>query len=262
MKTVYLKNGQQANLIEQIGERFVVQRIMTYENYDYEGNSYPCEVESNEEVVREIFENPPKQKIDSEIIELESKKKTIQEDIKTLQNDRSKLTLEINSIQRTKIDHEKFIINRSDLLNAKTVALFTERSVMPIVRDKENKSMRGLKITLEISIADGKERAWGYRLYEDYESSSDFLCPKYGILINPTQEELDEIISKRLREIKFDDRQISYVDDKYLSEKQIETKKTYLECQKQNDLTRKRNEIQRLKEQLDKLENPDKYLPK
>lgn len=260
MKTVYLKNGQQANLIEKIGERFVIQRIMTYENYDYEGNSYPCEVESDEEVVSEIFDNPPKQKIDSEILELESKKKTIAEEIKTLQNDRSKLTLEINSIQRTKIDNEKFIINRSELLKAKEVAYFTEKGIIPVVKDK---NLRGIKISLTISISDGEERAWGYKIYDsESDSYGDYLDKKYGVIINPTSEQLDEIIIKRLSENRFEDRQISYVDDKYLSEKQIEIKKTYLDNQKQTELTRKRNEIEKLKEQLDRLENPDKYLPK
>ena len=154
MKTVYLRNGQQANLVEQIGERFVIQRIMTYENYDPEYGTHDVEIEGDQEVVSEVFENPPKQKIDSEILELETKKKSIESEIQNLKNDRSKLTLEVNSIQRTKVDSERFIINRSDIMKAKEIVLFPKDRVMPIVKKAEDKSMRGLKVIFEIAIAD------------------------------------------------------------------------------------------------------------
>jgi len=263
MKTVYLKNGQQANLVEQIGNRFVVQRIMTYENYDNEYGSHDVEIEGDEEVVNEIFENPPKQKIDSEITELESKKKTIQEEIQTLKNDKSKLTLEVNSIQRTQIDSERFIINRSDIMKAKEIVLFPKDRVMPIVRSSEDKSMRGLKVSFEIAISDGKERAWGYKLYHEYNDHySQFLCEKYGILVDPTQEQIDETIVKRLTYLKFDDRQIAYTDDKYLTSEQIKTKETYLATEKQKSIESNKKQIADLKEKIDRLENPDKYLPK
>lgn len=63
--------------------------------------------------------------------------------------------------QEPKVDAEKFVINRSDILKAKSLALFPKDSVMPIIRKSEDKSMRGLRVTLDISIADGKERSWG-----------------------------------------------------------------------------------------------------
>jgi len=258
MKTVYLKNGQQANLIEEIGNRFVVQRIMTYENYDHEGGAYPCEVEGNEEVVNEIFDNPPKDKIDSQILELEAKKKIIESEIQYLQTDKRKLSFEISQLGTTKVNSEKFIINRSDILNAKTLALFPKNRVLPILHDKEKKSLRGLKVTLSVEISTGKQNAWGYQLYENYDSSSDYLCEKYGILINPTQEEIDEVIIKRLSEFEFDSRQISYVDDKYLSDKHIGIKKAYLENEKAKKIADNRSQIARLKEQLERLETENK----
>lgn len=254
MKTVYLKNGQQANLIEKIGNKFIVQRIMTYENYDYEGSAYPCEVEGNEEVVNEIFDNPPKDKIDSQILELEAKKKIIESEIQELNTEKRKLSFEISQLGTTKINSEKFIINRSDILNAKTLALFPKNRILPILHDKEKKSLRGLKVTLSVEISTGKQNAWGYQLYEDYNSSSDYLCEKYGILINPTQEEIDEVIIKRLSEFEFDSRQIASVDDKYLSEKLLTIKSTYLEDKKAKDKAQKESQIEKLKQELLKLQ--------
>jgi len=258
MKTVYLKNGQQANLIEQIGERFVIQRIMSYENYDYEGNAYPCEVEGADEVVNEIFDNPPKDKIDSKILELEEKKKNVEAEILELQADKRKLSLEISQLGTTKINSEKFIVNRTDILNAKTLALFPKNKILPIIHDKEKRSFRGLKVTLSVEISTGKQNAWGYQLYEDWDSSSDYLCEKYGILINPTQEEIDEVIVKRLSEFEFDSRQISYVDDKYLSDKHLGIKKAYLENEKAKKIADNKSQIANLKKQLEKLETETK----
>lgn len=101
MKTVYLKNGQQAYLKEQIGERFIINRINYVDYYDGD-NEREVEIEGDDEIVNEIFENPPKAKIDSEITELEAKKKSIEEAISKLNNDKSKLSIEVAQISRTK----------------------------------------------------------------------------------------------------------------------------------------------------------------
>lgn len=255
MKTVYLKNGQQAYLKEQIGERFIINRINYYVDY-YDGdNEREVEIEGDDEIVNEIFENPPKAKIDSEITELESKKKSIEEAISKLNNDKSKLSLEVAQISRTKVDAEKFVINRSDILKAKSLALFPKDSVMPIIKKSEDKSMRGLRVTLDISIADGKERSWGYKLYYDYNDHySQYLCEKYGILIDPTQEEIDAVIVKRLSELKFSEHQIACVEDRYLSEKLLINKNAYLEDKKAKDKASKEAEIKKLKQELLRLQ--------
>lgn len=255
MKTVYLKNGQQAYLKEQIGDRFIVNRINYYIDYDSLGNERECEIEQDDEIVNEVFDSPPTQKIDSEIKELESKKKIIEEEIKTLNNNKSKLNFEVSQILKTKVDSEKFIINRSDILNAKTLALFPKNKIMPIIRDSENKSMRGLRVALDISISDGKERSWGYKLYYDYNDNySEYLCEKHGILINPTQQEIDNVIFKRLSKIEFSDYQIASIDDKYLSEKLLERKSIYLATEREKQKNSKEIEIEKLKRELEKLQ--------
>lgn len=252
MKTVYLKNGQLAILKEKIGDRFIINRINTYMDYD----NQVLEFEGDDEIVYEIYENKPTAKIDSEILELNTKKKTLEEEILNLRNDKSKLSIEVSQISKTKVDSENFIINRSDILKAKSLALFPKDSVMPLIRNSEDRSMRGLKVIFEISIADGKEKSWGYKLYHDYNDTfSRYLCEKYGILINPTQEEIDAVIVKRLSELEFSEYQIASVDDKYLSEKLLSVKNTYLEDKKAKDKALKEAQIEKLKQELKKLEN-------
>lgn len=254
MKTVYLKNGQQAYLKEQIGDRFIVNKISVYVDY-YGDNEREVEIEGDDEIVNEVFDNPPKQKIDSEITELEAKKKSIEEEIKNLKNDKSKLSIEVAQITRTKVDSEKFIINRSDILKAKELVLFPKDRVMPIIRKAEDKSMRGLKVAFDISISTGEERAWGYKLYYDYDDTySNYLCEKYGILIDPTQEEIDKMIVKRLNELEFTDYNISLVPDNYLSEKLLVVKNNYLEDKKAKDKISKEAQIEKLKKELEKLQ--------
>jgi hypothetical protein len=254
MKLVYLKTGQQAYLKEQIGDRFIVNRINVYIDY-YGDQEREVEIEGEDEIVNEVFKNPPKEKIDAEIIELKAKKKAIEEEIKTLQNSKSKLNIEVSQITKTKVDSEKFIINRSDILKAKELVLFPKDTVMPIIRKSEDKSMRGLKVAFDISISTGEERAWGYKLYYDYNDTySQYLCEKYGILIDPTQEEIDEVIIKRLNELTFSDYNISLVPDDYLSEKLLDIKKNYLEDKRIKDKTLKEAQIEKLKKEIEKLQ--------
>ena len=251
MKLVYLKNGQQAYLKEQIGERFIINRI----NYYIGDDEREVEITGDDEIVNEVFENPPKAKIDSEITKLEEKKKSIEAEISKLNNDKSRLSIEVSQISKTKVDSDKFIINRSDILNAKSLALFPKNMVMPYIRKSEDKSMRGLKVISEISIADGSERSWGYKLYYDYNDSyGEYLCEKYGILIDPTQEEIDDVIVKRLSELEFSEYQISCVDDKYLSEKLLAKKNVYLEDKRAKDKAKKEAEIEKLKQELLRLQ--------
>ncbi len=135
------------------------------------------------------------------------------------------------------------------------MALFPKNMVMPYIRKSEDKSMRGLKVISEISIADGSERSWGYKLYYDYNDSyGEYLCEKYGILIDPTQEEIDAVIVKRLSELKFSEHQIACVEDRYLSEKLLSEKNAYLEEKKAKDKASKEAQIEKLKQELLKLQ--------
>lgn len=223
MNIVYLSNGQACYLKEKIGNKFIVNKVFEYEDEDYGLQEVK---DTNDIVVDAVFDKPPVEKIDAEIKELQIKKNQTISEISELESKKRTIENEVAKITKTQISNSKFIINRTDILNAKTLALFVKDRPNPIQMSSNDKSFRGLKLSLNIEISTGIERSWGYQLYFDYSGSGDYLCEKYGILINPTQEEIDSTIRKRILEFKFSDYWIKGVDDKYLTPELIEQKKS------------------------------------
>lgn len=247
MELVFLPNGQACYLKEKIGNRFIVNKIFDFQDHDLGWNEI---VDSNDMIVDSIFTTPPVERISSEIKELQLLKEQTLSEISELETKKRLVKNEVEQITKTQITNSKFIINRTDLLNAKTLALFVRDKPMPIVMDSSNKSFRGLKVNLNIEISSGLERSWGYQLYYDYSSSGDYLCETYGILINPTQEEIDTIITKRLNEFEFSNHYLKSVDDKYLNPKLVKLKYELIETDRLQTIERLEKELQKTQEQL------------
>lgn len=218
MELVYLSNGQACYLKEKIGRKYVVNRIFEYE--DEEHGWQEIQDTTNDILVDMVFKSKSKpiEKIATEIKELLAKKQKELTSISELRKQKDQLKYEIEQITKTQISQNKFIVNRTELLNAKTLVLFIKDRIMPITLMDKDRSFRGLTLTLNIELSTGTERSWGYKLYYDSSySSGDYLCEKYGILINPTEEEVENTIKKRLLEFKFSDYWIQKTDDKYLT---------------------------------------------
>lgn len=248
MELVYLSNGQACYLKETIGSRFIVNKVFEWDDEDGTQES----IDSDDIVVDAVFKNPPTEKLDNKIKELIKAKDCLVEEISNLYKERTTIESELNKLKRMQVDKEKFIIDRSELINAKTLVLFKQRNIMPTILTSE-KNIRGIKLSLNIELIKGEERRWGYELYYDDWSTGDYLCEKYGFLINPTQEQIDEVIIKRLAEIEFSDSALSYVDDKYLSPNLLIRKNNYLKAKQENDKERLEKEIRITQEKLDNL---------
>jgi len=256
MELVYLTNGQACYLKEKIGEKFIVNKVFEHEQYYGKESEIVEFVDENDIVVDLIFKDPPIQKFHNEITELIKKKEELKNDVSLLTYKKSELSNEVAKLTKTKITKDTFILNKTELINAKTIALFPKDSIMPKVMDCENKSFRGLKVLMQTTISSNEERYWGYKIYFDEGySSGDFLCPKYGILIDPTDKEIEETIKKRLLEFKFDDYKICRIDDKYLTEPQIEIKNNYLENERQKEKDQLNKELLEIQEKLNNLNN-------
>lgn len=255
MELVYLTNGQACYLKEKIGEKYIINKIFEHEQF-YGDNSEMIEfIDENDIVVDVIFKTPPISKISDEIAELIKKKNELQNDIQILTSKKSNLNNEVAKLNTTKITKNKFILNKTELINANTLALFAKDSIMPKVFDSKDKRFAGLKVSMETTVGSNEERYWGYKLYFDEGySSGDFLCPKYGILINPTENEIEETIKKRFLEFKFDDYKIARVDDKYLTPYQIEIKHTYLENERLKEKEKLDKQLIEIQEKLKKFE--------
>lgn len=255
MELVYLSNGQACYLKEKIGDKFIVNKVFEHEQFYGDDSEMVEFIDENDIVVDIILKTPPVPKFSSEVLELIKKKEELQNEVRLMQSERSKLSNEVAKLTTTKISKNKFILNKTELINAKTLALFSKDSVMPKVMDSEKKSFRGLKVSLETTINSNEENYWGYKLYYDEGySSGDFLCPKYGILINPTESEIDETIKKRLSEFKFDEYKIARVDDKYLTPTQIKVKNTYLSKERRKEKENLDSQLVEIQEKLKKFD--------
>lgn len=253
MELVYLTNGQACYLKEKIGEKFIVNKVFEHEQFYGDDSEMVEFIDENDIVVDVIFKAPPIPKFSSEVAELIKEKDELQQDVRLLKSERSKLSNEVAKLTTTKTTKNKFILNKTELINAKMLALFPKDSIMPKVFDSKDKRFAGLKVSMETTVGSNEERYWGYKLYFDEGySSGDFLCPKYGILINPTEEQIEETIKKRLSEFKFDEYKIARVDDKYLTQSQIEIKNTYLSNEKLKEERKLNEQLVEIQEKLKK----------
>lgn len=259
MELVYLTNGQSCYLKEKIGERFIVNKVFEY-NQIYGENSEIVEfIDDNDIVVDVILKSPPIPKFSSEVSDLIKKKDELKKDIRLLISEKLKLNNEVVNLT-TKITTKQFILNKTELINAKTLAFFPKNSIMPKVFDSQNKNFSGLKLLMETRINSNEENCWGYNIYFNESSSGEFLCPKYGVLINPTVDEIDETIKKRLSEFKFNDYQIASIDNKYLTPDQIEIKNTYLSNEKLKERTKLNKQLIELQEKIKENQKLEKQL--
>lgn len=244
MELAYLPNGQACYVKEKVGDKFIVTKLFTYED-DTVGR---IEVEdTNDIIVDNIYYKPPIENIATEIKKLQQTQKELNSEISKLRQEKRKLERETANITKTQIDANKFIVNRTELLKAKSLILFPKDSPMPI--KKEDKIL-GLKVHLNINLRDGQESTWGYKIYDDYRSSGEFLCPKYGVLVDPTQEEIDEVIVKRLNEFEFRDYALARVPEKYLSEELKTRVKAYKKQQKEKKVEKLQKKIEDTQIQL------------
>lgn len=161
MELVYLTNGQACYLKEKIGEKFIVNKVFEHEQFYGDDSEMVEFIDDNDIVVDVIFKAPPVPKFSSEITELIKKKDELQEDVRSLTSEKSKLSNEVTKLTKTKITKNKFILNKTELINAKTLALFPKDRIMPKVFDSKDKRFAGLKVSMETTVGTDEERYCG-----------------------------------------------------------------------------------------------------
>jgi hypothetical protein len=247
MSDYYLKSGEKVYLLEKLPDgRFLVGKYVLFINYD--GESYE-DLAEQQIVVDEIFKSV--QPIYNLDIELNREKLAeIRREIAEKRKELSGIKNEISVTERKRNDLSKFIIDRSKFITAKEIVVFTKDRLMPTRREG---SARGLKMTIEINLITGEERRWVYKIYDDSQSSSDYVDMHSDILFDPSEEEVIEIIKSRTRSGKFSPYQISQVDDAYLDEEQIDVKYSDILERQMQEYTKTESEIVTRKEKLETL---------
>lgn len=256
MNYKYLNTGMQVIIEEETENSFFVRPVLTAETEDYEGRYEEIEVYGDMIKVakNQLFDKAPTEKHDSEIEAKNQKLEELKKEILVKSEELSKIKQEIYRDNLTKVNEERFIINRSEIMKAESIAFFPESRINPIIRKSQDKNFRGLKLSTVIEISSGEERNWGYSLYFDYESSSDYLDKEFGLVINPTEEKLIEISLQRQEKKKFEDWHIMRADDKYLSEENKQKKNELWKLEKANEIEKTKKQIEEAKLHLQNLE--------
>jgi hypothetical protein len=249
-ETVYLRNGQAANFVKKIDdENYIVQPHIVF--FDYEGNEDYDYGEKT--VVSEVFKSPPIAKISEEFLEKAEavKKKTDELISVTREVDKAKSDLE--DIKAQKTDLEKAIINRSELKNAESIAVFSNRIEPYILSGKQQ---RELKICIYLSVVSGEESAFCYKLYSDGWGSSNKIDMEYGFLCDISDDELTRITKERA-EKRFSEEdvwEITNTEDKWLPDSLLEAKKANAKAQELKKKENLKEEIEDKRKQLRELE--------
>jgi hypothetical protein len=247
MNDYYLKSSEKVYLVEKLADdRFLVEKYMLFVNYD--GDTYE-DLSGQQIVVNKIFKTvQPIYDLDIEfkkekLAELDGK---INEKRKEFNEVRKDLAV----IEKKRTDLSKLIIDRSKFITSKEIVVFTKDRVMPTRR---NGSARGLKMTIEINLITGEERRWVYKIYDDSQSSSEYVDRYSDILFDPSEEEVIEIIRSRAKSGNFTPYQISQLDDSYLDDEQINVKYSDILERQMQEYSKTESEIVSRKEKLETL---------
>lgn len=255
MKTVYLKNGQKCLLHEELPKgKFLVEEYLYYNGHGDEEDFE--DLSGHQIVVYEIFDKAPIAVLDKEYGEKENLLDHLSTQIADLKSEEYKLKFSIQQLTKTQIDKEKFIIDRSEFLKAKEIVVFISDRIMP---KRISGEKYGWKINLQISMRNGEERAWYYNLYHDDDrfSYSEYMCQEDKMLFDPTEEEVDAIIMKRLSKAGSDFNKMINVPEKYLNEEQKKGIAEYRLKEKEKRIKSIESEIENKRAVLQKLKSED-----
>jgi hypothetical protein len=252
MQTVYLKDGTKANLIAKTDKGYVVDPINVYQ--DYESDEEYEDSTGEVKMVDKVYEKPPIEVIEEEYKQILQK---VDEQEKLLKEKTSELTrikFELAQLTQQKTDAAKMIFNRSELANAKRLIVWIKDRIIPRIMD--NKGDLKLNISYKISRYKTEERCWASAWcdYNDnWSSYSEYFDEKYGVKADLTDEEILQITFERQEREIFDEREIEMVDEKWLTPKNIDKKKAYIERSNINALKAAERDLKAAQEKLDKL---------
>lgn len=250
MNYKYLQTGMEVVIEEETENSFFVRPVLTAEAQDYEGRYEEIEVYGDMIKVAktQLFDKAPTEKYDSEIEAKKQKLEELKKETLAKSEELSKIKQEIYRDNLTKVSNEKFIINRSEIMNAESIAFFKKYSIAPIILGSDK--VKGLKLMTTIELRTGEENNWVYTLYFDEWGYSDYI-DKSGILVNPTEENLIELALKRQEsKIYFSDAVIMSTPEKYLSIKNKIKRTKLLEDKKEKEIENSKNKIEKLKKDL------------
>ena len=245
---VFTTNGIKAHLIEETKSgKFIIDPLVCY----YEGDEEFLETSNKPMIVDRIFTKPPVEVIDEKIKEKKDEFNKMSTQLTELRKEKYAITREL---EEKKTSLEKGIIDLSEIRDAKRITAFTSSHINP---HDYNFKKYGCKISTSICIRSGELRCWETKVYEDddsYSGCSNFVDPKYGFLIDKTDEEIIEIAKERASKKDWSDFEIERAEDKYLPDELIEKKKEIKKRKRGIEVKKIHDKIEQLQSSLKEME--------
>ena len=237
-KYVYLRSGQVAELIQTIDEKnFLVAPMVNY--YGYDGEEF--EELGERIVVEEIFKKPPTEIFNKECQDIKNGITTTKKKLSGLLSQCADAQKVLQEAQNQKTDIENMIYNRSELKSAKRITVFIKKEVSP--KNIENSATlknEGIKLSTTVTIFDGEEKSWVYKLYSDGAGDYGYAVdPEYGLIIDATDEEIEKITTERAAKKPTDYFRaytLARTPEKYLSFPLLKIKLDYLKEEKRKNI--------------------------
>jgi len=249
-KTAYLRNGEAVELHNTLdtGE-FVIERMYVYSDYEGNEDTEPCGVRK---VVNEVFMKPPIEKKHDDLIKIIEKTEAKNKELAEVENQIRIAKNELRQSENFKTDLQKQIINRSELLGAKRLTVFSGFKAYNL---EETEEKRSLKLSYSLNLWEGKFDAWVYQVFSDGDSGcSNYVNQKYGILVNATDEEILEIGKQIVRDAgEIRDWDLKNMSDEYLTDELRAKKEEMLKNEKENKLKSLKEEIEKKQQELREL---------
>lgn len=250
MQQIYLKDGRVADLVIKTEKGYLVDPYCVFKYYEDNEESAPS---GNVELVQEVFIEAPKPFIESECKKVYDRIEVLSLERDKLQEEKSNLLREVDSLKRQKTDLAKLVFNRSDIKNAKRLVVFPKDSIAPVIYDQVN--MHKLTLSIEVSDYNPKIRAWIYRFYGDGSySNGDYFDEKYGVKCDLSDEEVMVLTLERLASNQWSEWIISRTDDKWLTPEFIEKKRQILARDAEREIETTKKEIEKYQKRLSELE--------
>ncbi len=254
-KTAYLRNGEAVELHETLENgQFIIERMYVYS--DYEGNEHdePCGVK---EVVKEVFTKPPIEKKHDDLIKIIEKTEAKNKELAEIETQIRVAKAELRESEKYKTDIEKHVINRSEILKAKSITVFSDYKPFTLTEDKEKRSLR---ISYSLDIWEGKFNEWVCKLdWEGRNIFSENINPKYGMVFNATEDEILEICKQIVRDkdeiSDYDLRRTDLLPDAYLTDELKIKRAELLKKERLNDIEKQEQRIKDEQEKLRKLKS-------
>lgn len=247
---VYLKNGEEVILHKALEDsQFVIEKLCVYSGYDGDDFTEPCGVK---EVVNEVFTKPPIGKKNQEFIKVNKEFIKVNKELKEVETQLRLAKNDLRKVKDCKTNLEKHIINRSELLNAKSITFFCGYEHTTIKKDEDKES---LNISYSVDILEGKIDSWVCALdWEGRSSYTDYINPKYGLILDATEEEIVKIGKQIVRDMEeIEDWDLKRIPDAYLTKSLRKRKIKILEDEKMLEISKQEKIVKKEIEILEQL---------